>query len=411
MKIINLPLIATALCFAFFAVPIITPDSYAIAPFLLALFSLFLLPKTYPAFKIKDVRYISLAMSGYFILTIVSLLYSGGTISQLDMPSRTIFAAFILFSLITYKPNPKYIFIAIPIGAMIAGLMGIYHSYYIGGRAFTSDGFMPIQIGGIIASLATLSVISFFYYFKNNNIYLSTFCFIAANLAYLSTILTEARGAWLLTPIILLAIIYLNKEIITKKIIVFILISITAILTISYPQLSSRIISAESDISRYSSETVNTSSGARLEMWKSALYSAREKPIFGQGFDQGLIAAKERQLAQGLIKPVALTYSRAHNQYLEDLQTKGLIGLSILLLMFLIPFRFFLRNFQLTKKSLEKNNHNIGYFLSQMGAAHIALIAGYCLTQHYLAHHSGILFFAVGIAIFSALVINQRSEP
>ena len=106
MQKIHLPFIATVLCFLFFSTPIIYPDSYVVAPLLLALFGLVLLPKTYHAFKNRDVKYISLSMIGYFILTIVSLLYSGGETSQLDMPSRTVLASFILCFL-AYKYLPK----------------------------------------------------------------------------------------------------------------------------------------------------------------------------------------------------------------------------------------------------------------------------------------------------------------
>jgi len=52
---INLSFMTTVLCFLFFSTPIIYPDSYVVAPFLLALFGLFLLPKCYHAFKIRDV--------------------------------------------------------------------------------------------------------------------------------------------------------------------------------------------------------------------------------------------------------------------------------------------------------------------------------------------------------------------
>jgi O-antigen ligase len=405
MPKINLPCIATALCFLFFSTPIIYPDSYVVAPLLLALFGLFLLPKTYHAFKNRDVKYISLSMVGYFILSIVSLLYSGGETSQLDMPSRTVLASFILCFLVTYKPNPAPLFLAAPIGAAIAGLISFYHSFYIGGRAFVGTfGYMPIQIGGIIASLATFSVISFFYYRKNKQTNLAIFSFIAANLGYIATLLSGARGAWLLTPFVLLIVLYLNKELINKKIIGYAILAAIIDLSIASVQITSRIDAVQSDLTHYSSSNSSTSVGARLEMWKSALYSAQESPLFGQGFS-GVEAAKKRQIEKGLIDSTVLIFSRAHNQFFEDLQTKGLLGLSVLIIMFAVPFAFFRKNLKRDKPNTDKDAH---YFLALMGASHVALVAGYALTQHYLSHHSGILFFAVGIAILSALVINQR---
>lgn len=405
MKKISLPLIATILCFLFFSTPIIYPDSYVVAPLLLALFGLFLLPKTYHAFKNRDVKYISLSMVGYFILTIISFLYSGGETSQLDMPSRTVLASFILCFLVTYKPNPAPLFLAAPIGAAIAGFISFYHSFYIGGRAFVGTfGYMPIQIGGIIASLATFSVISFFYYRKTQQHYLAAFSFIGASLGYIATLLSGARGAWVLTPFVVLVILWLNREFISKKIIAASGLAIALIFTAAYPQISARFDAIQSDLASYSSNNSATSVGARLEMWKSALYSAQESPLFGQGFS-GVEAAKKRQIEAGLIDRTVLIYSRAHNQFFEDLQTKGILGLSVLIIMFAVPFAFFRRNLKQYINDSDKDTH---YFLALMGASHVALVAGYALTQHYLSHHSGILFFAVGIAILSALVINQR---
>ncbi|MDD9179616.1 MULTISPECIES: O-antigen ligase family protein [Aliivibrio] len=405
MQKIHLPFIATILCFLFFSTPIIYPDSYVVAPILLALFGLFLLPKTYQAFKIKDVKCISLAMIGYFILTIVSLLYSGGETSQLDMPSRTVLASFILCFLVTYKPNPIPIFLAAPIGATIAGLISLYQSFYVGGRAFIDTfGYMPIQIGGIIASLATFSVISFFYYRNTQQQHLAIFSFIATSLGYIATLLSGARGAWVLTPFIFLVILFLNREFISKKIIAAAGFAIAIVFTAAYPQISARFDAMQSDLSDYSVDNSSTSVGARLEMWKSALYSAQESPLFGQGFS-GVEAAKKRQIEKGLIDSTVLTFSRAHNQFFEDLQTKGVLGLSVLIIMFAVPFAFFKRNLKRDKPNTDKDAH---YFLALMGTSHVALVAGYALTQHYLSHHSGILFFAVGIAILSALVINQR---
>ena len=405
MKKISLPLIATILCFLFFSTPIIYPDSYVVAPLLLALFGLFLLPKTYHAFKNRDVKYISLSMVGYFILTIISFLYSGGETSQLDMPSRTVLASFILCFLVTYKPNPAPLFLAAPIGAAIAGFISFYHSFYIGGRAFVGTfGYMPIQIGGIIASLATFSVISFFYYRKTQQHYLAVFSFIGASLGYIATLLSGARGAWVLTPFVVLVILWLNREFISKKIIAASGLAIALIFTAAYPQISARFDAIQSDLASYSSNNSATSVGARLEMWKSALYSAQESPLFGQGLS-GVEAAKKRQIEAGLIDRTVLIYSRAHNQFFEDLQTKGILGLSVLVIMFAVPFAFFRRNLKQDINDSDKDTH---YFLALMGASHVALVAGYALTQHYLSHHSGILFFAVGIAILGALVINQR---
>ena len=118
-------------------------------------------------------------------------------------------------------------------------------------------------------------------------------------------------------------------------------------------------------------------------MWKSAVYSAYDKPIFGQGFD-GVKDAKRQQVSEGLVDKVVLRYNRAHNQFFEELQTKGLIGVVTLLFFFGTPLIL------LVKKYRSSSRDCAVYYLSLMGIVHILSVIGFSMTQHYLAHHSGI---------------------
>lgn len=350
-----------------------------------------------------DIKYLSIALSSYFILTLISFSFYGGSGSQLDMPSRTVLATLTLCLLTVYKPKIKPILISILVGCIISGLIALYHSYYLGERAFDkSMSYMPIQIGGIIATLSLFSTVIFFYFLERKNVIIYRLAYLASILGFSALLLTGARGAWVLTPFILIAILWIYKSL-TKRHAISLLSAAIIIGAIGAGQVTDRLEAMQKDISHYQEDNAVTSSGARLEMWKSAIYSALEKPIFGQGFD-GVATAKERQVKAGLVDPVVLRFSRAHNQFFEDLQTKGFIGLGVLLLMFLYPLFYFLNAFTKSEK------YSLTYILSLLGGIHVISIMGYSLTQHYLSHHSGVLFYSFGTVIFFALIHNLGKE-
>lgn len=403
-NIIDMSLVTTVLCCIFFSLITITTNSYSIAPISLAIIGLILLHKTMHRYREVDIKYVSIALSSYFILTLISFFVYGGSGSQLDMPSRTVLASLVLCLLTVYKPRIKPILISILIGGIISGLIALHHSYYIEGRAFSrSMGYMSIQISGIIASISLFSVVLFFYFLKDNDKICYRLSYIAFTLGFSAQLLTGSRGAWVLTPLILISILWFHRRYINKKVGLSLIIALIIAGTLGSPQVIPRVEAIKRDISYYQDNDSATSSGARLEMWKSAIYSTLEKPIFGQGFD-GVAMAKERQVKAGLVDPVVLKFSRAHNQFFEDLQTKGFIGLGVLLLMFLYPLFYFLNALAKSEK------YSLIYTLSLLGGIHVISIMGYSLTQHYLSHHSGVLFYSFGTVIFFALIHNLRKE-
>jgi O-antigen ligase len=176
-------------------------------------------------------------------------------------------------------------------------------------------------------------------------------------------------------------------------------------LALVYPQISSRVNIAYSDITSYTDKAIDTkkrtdtSVGTRFELWKSASYSFLDKPILGQGFGDNLNQAKMTQVKKGLVAPVVLGYTRAHNQFFEDLQKKGILGLIILVALFLVPLSVFRKCYR--DQSLDTESR----YFALMGQCHVIAMMGYCLTQHYLNHHSGIVFYVTGTAIFASLCI------
>ncbi len=396
----------TLLSALFFATLTVTPNSYSFAALTLGVLSLVTLPFTWRAWKTsKDVRLITIALCAYFVAYFLEMLIHSESFSIIDIPSRVLLAAITLGLLYKYPPKLSWITFSLALGSIISGVIAIYFTYALKIRAFDDYGYMVIQVGGICAWLGTLSLISFLHYIHEKRIRYALICGVGSAFAILATLLSGARGAWLLTPFIMVLSLWAYKRCVEKKKLSVALASIAVIVFLAAPQIKARFDLVLRDITLYQHNHANTSSGNRLEMWKSAIYTGLDHPIFGAGHE-GVQTQKAEQVKQGLVIKGVLRFKRAHNQYLEELQTKGLVGVLALLVLFLVPLRWFYKKLRL---GIALANSQLKA-LSLMGCMHILMIMGFCLTQHYLNHHSGILVFSFGLAILAALTIRSEED-
>lgn len=402
---IKLNYISTYVCAFFFFALLISPESFKIAALPVVTIALFSIIKTKPSLKIQPIKFIIVSLAGYFILTALSLLINGGNPSELDMPSRVILAILVLLFVAHYPPTTKGVFWGISLGAVFSSLIAIYHINSIGGRAFDHIGYMLIQAGDISASLCVLSLVSILFAKSKKDRLLVSIASIGFLLTLVTTILSEVRGAWIFTPVIILALLVTYRALFSNRSKILGLTSIILIAIFAYPTVKIRFDTVMANLTVYEHKESRNSVGARLDLWKAAMYSAQEKPLFGQGFN-GVIHAKEKLIEQGKVGSVVLKYTRAHNQFFEELQTKGLIGVLVILCFFFIPL------WALVKKWIGTDIEDDRHFFALAGCVHITAVIGYCLTQHFLAHHSGIIMYSLGTAIFAgaAFAVQQSTE-
>ncbi|MBY7959044.1 O-antigen ligase family protein [Vibrio furnissii] len=397
----TLSLMTSLLSATFFASLTLTPESYSFAALLIAFLSLVLIPKTFRVISQPSIQVVSISLLLFWLLYLFAFLYHKDPISSIDLPSRALLAIFSMWLFLTYPPRLAWIMVGISLGAISSGIIAIIQTYYFHLRAFNNSGYMVIQIGGICAWLAALSTVSFIYFQHQSNKRCSYIALAAAGFALSASLLSGARGSWVPTPFVLIAILWIAKHYVNRTMLISLLMVWSMAFIISAPQIDHRVNAVVSDLSQYENENAASSSGIRLELWKSALYAAAESPLVGYGHD-GLTEVKKAQIARGLVDSIVIDFSRAHNQFLEELQTKGIIGLFGIILVFAIPFFLFVRKLFSTKA---KENTAL-FFASMLGCTHVLMVSGFCLTQHYLNHHSGILMYSFGTAIFAALVLH-----
>ncbi|WP_261816467.1 O-antigen ligase family protein [Vibrio gallicus] len=340
----------------------------------------------------KDAKLIAISFFGYFACTLISLILLGGSFGNLDAPSRAILILPALLLVLAAKPNPKALIWGIVIGSALVGLIALYHHLVLHVRPLSVWQFMVIQAGDIAMSMGLFAVVVAFHLKRSHAHFLvTTLAFIGGGLGMLASLLSGARGGWVLSPFILLFILWCYRKEIGIKAKIISILGLVIVGYFSYPMVEKRVDIAVKEVSSYiTSNTSYTSVGTRFDLWKSGAYAFIKNPIFGTGYEQRE-QTKLNAIQDGWATKAILKHSRLHNSYIEEASVKGTIGIIVLLFFFGAPLWVFGKGYLA--------NQNI-YAL--LGVVHIISTMGYCLTQNFINHHSGMLFYIAFIVLFYA---------
>lgn len=379
-------------------------SGYSIAPTILMLFGLgFLIMKPRPQLD-KNAQILLYAFLAYVAVQGISLLWDGGSVKEFDRPSRALMAILILIAALKYPPRFLWLMNGFAVGAIAAGIRAIWDRQFAGlDRAF--GWMMPIQGGDISMSLGILSLCGLMWAIKNTHSRYMLFYAMATVMGIFGSILSGSRGGWVLFPIILLVAYQIFKDWFNpqvKKGLALALLIFAVICALPQSGIPTRIDNAREDISLYfSGKDKHSSLGDRFEFWKSAVDSFIQKPVFGWG-NNGVHIPQEAQYKRGFITQIAferLTQknAHAHNQFLDEMSKRGVIGLAALLAFFFVPLMLFKKYLQQSATTEEKTIAACGILL-------VLSTIDYCLSQAFLSHNSGITFYTVYVVILFAFL-------
>lgn len=401
-KCSRLNLIVQIAAFLFGAIVLTVPSGYGYGPSILVLASVFVFwRKKYYLAMSSEARILSYIFISFFIIQAVSVWVDGGVLKELDRPSRLLMAAMTLPLLSLFPVNINVLLAGLSIGAISSGLIAIYEKVYLRmPRAF--DDSMPIQSGNISMTLALLCLCAFFWFRNIGRKGIATFMLLSFLMGGIGSFLSGTRGGWVLLPIVLLTIVfYFRKQLSLKDGLYASTVCALLLFLAMLPQsgVMDRISNAKADIVHYfDGVNPDTSLGIRLQLWESAYNSFLEKPIFGWG-NNGIRLSQLNQYNNGSISEFIYNFnSHAHNQFLDELAKRGAVGFCMLVMLYLYP---------LWVASKNKNN----LLVSSMLAVSSLTLIDYSLSQAFINHNSGIIFFmflfSVLISMFST---NSTSE-
>jgi O-antigen ligase len=163
--------------------------------------------------------------------------------------------------------------------------------------------------------------------------------------AIYASILSQARGAWLMLPIYFsIALIYyssIKKSYAIRLVVVLVVACIATMLSPAGKIIDKRYDEAKTEITQFmDGQRADTSVGGRFAMWVIGYNVWRENPVFGTGlgdFDEDMI----RYQKKGEYPNVAVMGS-THNIFMQALVGTGIIGFVILCYALVIaPLRLF----------------------------------------------------------------------
>ena len=322
----------------------------------------------------------------YFLTFVLSLCINGGKMRDLDTASRVVFLIPVLLLLLKYPVKTCVLSYSIPLGGIVSVCIALYDKFILNLNPHQNPRIMHIQGGDISMSLGILSLIITLYAYQKREVKLTFLSVIGGLCGIVGSLLSTARGGWVALPILLIVILWIYRHSLSKRFFLtffgIIVVSSIGISQMPNNRIMERINVAQKDIQLYlDKNNGNTSLGARFEMWKSALEMAKEKIVTG---DIG-------------------QFTHAHNQYLDDLSKRGIVGLLALLAVLFIPLRAFMEKLNTTNDDLK--------LIATLGVAHILSVMIYGLSQGFLVHNSGTIFyFFLTIVFYTAIRTRQKAE-
>ena len=343
----------------------------------------------------------------YFLTFVLSLCINGGKMRDLDTASRVVFLIPVLLLLLKYPIKTCVLSYSIPLGGIVSVCIALYDKFILNLNPDQNPRIMHIQGGDISMSLGILSLIIALYAYQKREVKLTVLSVIGALCGIVGSLLSTARGGWVALPILLIVILWIYRHSLSKRFFLtfFGIIAVASVGISQMPnnRIMERIDVARKDIQLYlDNKDGNTSLGARFEMWKSALEMVKENPLFGWGI-QGATEKRKQETKEKIATGNIGQFTHAHNQYLDDLSKRGIIGLLALLAVLFIPLRSFMKNLKTANNEIK--------LIATLGVTHILSVMIYGLSQGFLVHNSGTIFyFFLTIVFYTAIRTRQKAE-
>ncbi len=280
-------------------------------------------------------------------------------------------------------------------------------------RLLNTLGMMSIQFACITAAISAINIASVAAFIKNKQKIWSVLALIAVPLTMVLVMFSTARGSFLTLPIIILGFIVCFWKDLPKWFwlcagIASIGFATAAINTSPVQSMfmkEGRIDEVVNDINALERGNSNTSIGLRFVMWKNAIDLIQEKPLLGWG-QSGFMQKKEQLAKESRSTESIVMFGHPHSDILNAFVKKGIIGLLALLMVYGVPFTYFMQS--LIHANVRKNFTQKALSFAGLLVVISFVIAG--LTQTIFAHNSGRLYFAMIIVILWAFVANTKDE-
>ena len=405
-------LFINASIFLFFTLLLMFPKGYNYgSTALLVLSILFLCYLLYKRVGFLEVvrqnKAIFLVTTFYFLVSLFFIFFHGEKIKLIDNPLRAFLFLSVIIFIVYSSVKFDILLYSIPLGSFISGVVALYQYYILSlESAFYNQ--MKIQSGDIAMSLGLFSFVIAFHLLDINKHKkkLVALVILFGIFGVLASLLSFARGGWVGIPILLLILIFLYRHLLSKKLLLLggitFLCIISVVLTVNN-KFVNRLSEAQYELKLYLSGDDKVSSiGERLDMWKIGSKAFLEHPISGWSLKE-LDYYKKDLSDKNIVTKASISFSHLHNQFIDESVKKGIVGGVAILGVFFLPLYVFY-----TKQKNKQNNKRIK-FITTLGIVHILSTMSYCVTQAFISHNSGNIFYFFVLFLFYAFMVNESA--
>jgi len=349
-------------------------------------------------------KYFVLSFIFYFVVIAVNLWWFNGELRDLDTPSRLLLILPIFFFIRKSDISVSWFIWGVVFGSILTGLIkfGVVDTYYL-------SKIVTVQTGSFSLYSSIFGLSSLMFIREGNSRIKNTLLYAAFALGILASLLSGGRGVWIAAILSLVFISVINpmQWSIKSKLSAALLMIILFYSAYSTPQtgVKNTIDLAIVNTTLWvQNGQANTSSGARLEMWKASFEVIKENPIIGVGEDN-YAKYQKKLIDQGKIDKFAGNFLHPHGEYITSLVEQGIIGLLASIFVLLTPIMFFI-------KIIKHNSFNYRERVLATSGMLISLhYSFYSFTSGVFDHQSTTLFYAVFmVIIFGLIKFNSRTE-
>ena len=405
-------LFINASIFLFFTLLLMFPKGYNYgSTALLVLSILFLCYLLYKRVSflevVKQNKAIFVVTTFYFLVSLFFIFFHEEKIKLIDNPLRAFLFLSVIVFIVYSSVKFDVLLYSIPLGSFISGVVALYQYYILSlESAFYNQ--MKIQSGDIAMSLGLFSFVIAFHLLDINKHKkkLVALVILFGIFGVLASLLSFARGGWVGIPILLLILIFLYRHLLSKKLLLLggitFLCIISVVLTVNN-KFVNRLSEAQYELKLYLSGDDKVSSiGERLDMWKIGSKAFLEHPISGWSLKE-LDYYKKDLSDKNIVTKASISFSHLHNQFIDESVKKGIVGGVAILGVFFLPLYVFY-----TKQKKKQNNKRIK-FITTLGIVHILSTMSYCVTQAFISHNSGNIFYFFVLFLFYAFMVNESA--
>ena len=329
---------------------------------------------------------------------------------SMDRPAKYLLALPCIFYLMAFQPRPAWLWAGIAAGAIGSGLVGLYQTYAMGlarANGFTN----AIQYGNLSLLLALMAGLVLVAQWPRWVLWQRGLLASAVLLGLAGSLLSQSRGGWLALALLLPVCAWLLARTTGQRRVYWGLCAlvVAAGALSQLPAVEQRVDEAMHEVEIHQARGDSHSSvGQRLAHWQLAWQMGLERPWTGWG-RAGYTEEKARRVANGSAHPFVLQFGHAHNELLDLFAKRGVPGVLLLLVFYGVPLALFWptserirgASGQVDKESLS---------LCLVGVMLPLSYIGFGLTQVFLAHNSGNLFYLFMCPLVLATLNRRRAR-